>query len=85
MKKSDIQQIQKMLASTLGDFFDKVLKPYVDSQFKENDEDHDTIFRKLDQNQREHDRMFVRFDRLEEKVDGHESRIKKIEKTLQTS
>lgn len=83
--KDDLGQIQKMITNSLVEFFDKVLKPYVDNQFKENSEDHDDIFRKLDQNQKEHDRMFARFDGLEDKVDGHDRRIKKLEKTLQAS
>lgn len=92
LARDDLGQIQKMITTSLGDFFEKVLAPYlqgefdkIDNQFKENGEDHDDIFRKLDQNQKEHDEMFVRLDRIENKVDGHERRIKKLEKTLQTS
>ena len=93
------RKFAKALSRGLGDFFDHVIVPYFDARLKENDEDHDEIFRKLDRNQEEHDEMFVRLDQnekdhkkifvkldlIEEKVDGHETRIKKLEKTFQTS
>ena len=104
LSKSDLKAIRlvfdegfdkkfaKAFSQGIGDFFEKVLAPYlqgefdkIDNQFRENSEDHDDIFRKLDQNQKEHDETFVRLDRIENKVDGHEKRIKKLEKTFQTS
>ena len=85
LTKKDLEQIQKMMSNSLGDFFDKIIVPYFDVKFKENDEDHDDIFRKLDKNRNEHDRMFIKLDSIEKKVDGHEKRVKTLEKTLQTS
>lgn len=99
LTNNDLKKIQKLMADSLGDFFDKVLRPYVDNQFKENDEDHEEIFRKLRRNQKEHDemfvrlgrndkdhkRIFVRLDQIEEKVDGHEKRIKNLEKLSELS
>ena len=80
------RKFAKAFSNGIGEFFEKILAPYlqgefdkIDNQFKENSEDHDDIFRKLDQNQKEHDEMFVRFDRIENKVDGHERRIRALE------
>ena len=85
MKKTDDESIQKTISKSLGDFFDKILVPYLDAKFKVHDEDHDEVIMKLDHNQKEHDQILVKLESIENKVDGHQSRIKKLEKTLQTS
>lgn len=97
LNKSDLKAIKgvfdeafdrkfaKAFSNSIGEFFDHIMVPYFDARFKESEEDHDDIFRKLDRNQEEHDQMFVKLDSIEKKVDGHDPRIKKIEKTLQVS
>lgn len=79
MKVKDENKIEEKVAKVLSNFFHETLMPYLEGKFKENDEDHEQIFRKLDRNQEEHDRIFEKLDGIEEKLVGHEKRIKKLE------
>lgn len=99
VKSSSKKSIKDTMIDAISEFYEGVMFPYMDGRFtsiedrlenvevdvKDLKEDMDDVQRKLYQNQKDHDEMFVRFDRIENKVDGHERRIKKIEKSLQTS
>lgn len=84
LSRKDLQEIESLIVKNvthiLGEFFEKSLAPYLDKQFKENDYDHEEIFRRLGKNDLEHERMFEKLNTIESKVDGHEKRIKKLEK-----
>lgn len=87
------------MMDVMTEFYEGVIFPHFDERLNETNEklglvaeevkdikeDVSDLVIKSNQNTCEHDRMFVRFDQIEEKVDGHEGRIKKLEKTLQTS
>lgn len=74
LDKNDLKAIgdliDKKVMTVLGEFFENVLAPYLDAKFKKNDNQHDTIFRKLDE--------------IDDDLLDHEKRIKKLETTLQS-
>jgi len=57
----------------------------VQSKLDQNQREHDKFFQKLDQNEKDHMKMFAKLDIIEDKVDGHGTRIKRLEKTFQSA
>lgn len=94
MQRKKTKSEQKMM-DLLSEFCDTFISPNIDRfdnnfseikrRFDDQERETDSMQRKLDRNQVEHDEMFEQLDQIESKVDGHEGRIKKIEKAVVTS
>lgn len=79
LDKKDLKRVEDIVANVLSEFFHKVLAPYLDEKFKENDDDHERIFRKLDRNEDQHDEILQDQDKIEKVIKDHERRIKRVE------
>lgn len=93
--------VEDRMRDAMVDFYEQVIFPfpYFDERLNETNkkvdflteevteikEDVGDLVIKSNQNTREHDRIFVKLDSIEKKVDGHERRIKHLEKNFQTS
>ena len=71
LTKKDNKNIKTMIVDSLGEFFQSVLVPYLDSEHKENQKEHEEIKMELGD----------KIDLVKEYLKDHEKRISKLEDT----
>ncbi len=72
-----MKQMQNVVGESLSEFLDEALAPYLDRKFKENEEAHKEIFRRLDANDADHTEIFARFD---ENDKDHDKMFRSLER-----
>lgn len=81
LTKDDLKQIKTLIAESFGDFFNNDLAPYLSKKFKESEEDHEELTRRLDKNDLGHEAIIDKLNKIELKVGAHELEIKKNKQT----
>lgn len=69
LTKKDLKDVGNVVVSSLGEFFETILAPYLDREHRENQKEHEKIRVELG------DKIGL----INEHLRGHEKRISKIE------